>query len=205
MDLSPKQKDRLQKAVESSKLAKKKRIEEYKNSPNLCSCCKLPLDYERRKNKFCGHSCSAKKNNSGKARNSKNGLWVKKQCFLCGKDTSNTKFCSRQCFIDNKQKLTLADVQSTGVFIGNPSTIKKYLIQIRGHKCEICGLTEWMGEPIPLVLDHINGKPVDNKTINLRLVCGNCNMQLPTFAGKNIGKGGGRSYRKKRYHEGKIW
>lgn len=42
-----------------------------------------------------------------------------------------------------------------------------------------------MGNPIPLVLDHINGKSSDNNLENLRLVCGNCDMQLPTYKSKN--------------------
>jgi len=46
-----------------------------------------------------------------------------------------------------------------------------------------------MGSPIPLVLDHIDGNAMNYAVVNLRLVCGNCNMQLSTFAGKNRGKG----------------
>ena len=32
------------------------------------------------------------------------------------------------------------------------------IITLRGHKCEVCGLTEWMGNPIPLEVHHIDGK-----------------------------------------------
>lgn len=53
------------------------------------------------------------------------------------------------------------------------------------HKCCICNNSEWMGKPIPLILDHINGIRDDNRIENLRFVCANCDHQLPTFAGKN--------------------
>jgi hypothetical protein len=54
--------------------------------------------------------------------------------------------------------------------------------------CYECGLTEWRGRPLTLVLDHINGVNDDNNPINLRLLCPNCNSQTDTFSGRNIVK-----------------
>jgi hypothetical protein len=51
-----------------------------------------------------------------------------------------------------------------------------------------------MGQPIPLVVDHIDGNPTNHAITNFRLVCGNCDMQLPTYKAKN--KGNGRKYRR---------
>jgi hypothetical protein len=56
------------------------------------------------------------------------------------------------------------------------------------RKCYGCGNTEWLGEPIPLELDHINGKHKDNTLSNLNLLCPNCHTLTPTYRGKNIGK-----------------
>lgn len=69
---------------------------------------------------------------------------------------------------------------------------KAYLIEIRGHKCSICETSQWMGKPVPLVCDHISGDSTDNRIENFRLVCYNCDGQLPTFKSKN--KGNGRKY-----------
>ena len=57
------------------------------------------------------------------------------------------------------------------------------------YKCTICGLPgEWQGKPLTLTLDHINGINNDDRLENLRWVCPNCDRQLDTFAGKNVGQ-----------------
>lgn len=35
------------------------------------------------------------------------------------------------------------------------------------------------------VLDHINGNAANNTRENLRLICHNCDSQLPTYKSKN--------------------
>ena len=72
--------------------------------------------------------------------------------------------------------------------------IKSYLIKIYGHKCMICGLSEWLGVKIPVVCDHIDGNTKNNDITNFRIICNNCDSILPTFKGKNRGQG-----RKDRY------
>lgn len=54
------------------------------------------------------------------------------------------------------------------------------------HCCAICGIgPEWRGKSMPLILDHINGVNNDNRLVNLRFVCSNCDSQLPTYKSKN--------------------
>lgn len=57
--------------------------------------------------------------------------------------------------------------------------------EILEAKCSKCGLTEWLGEPAPLELDHINGIHADNRLENLRILCPNCHAQTQTYSGKN--------------------
>jgi hypothetical protein len=72
--------------------------------------------------------------------------------------------------------------------------VRLYLIHKYGHKCMICLSSHWLGEVMPLVSDHIDGKSENNDLSNFRIICNNCDAILPTFKGKNKGNG-----RKNRY------
>ena len=54
------------------------------------------------------------------------------------------------------------------------------------YKCAECGNRgEWLGKPLSLQLDHINGKNNDHRIENLRFLCPNCHTQTDTYSGKN--------------------
>lgn len=57
------------------------------------------------------------------------------------------------------------------------------------YACAICSIGPiWLGKEMPLILDHINGINNDNRIVNLRFVCSNCDSQLPTYKSRNIKK-----------------
>ena len=62
------------------------------------------------------------------------------------------------------------------------NNLKRRLLKegLKKNKCEVCGLERWEGKPLTMILDHINGVNNDNRLENLRMVCPNCNSQLPT-------------------------
>ena len=55
-------------------------------------------------------------------------------------------------------------------------TLKKRLIQenFKQSQCEKCGLSCWMGEKIPLELDHIDSNHFNNSLENLKILCPTC-------------------------------
>lgn len=63
------------------------------------------------------------------------------------------------------------------------STKRKRLIEegIKEEKCECCGLSEWMGKPIPLELHHKDFNHYNNSLDNLQILCSNCHMQAHNY------------------------
>ena len=65
--------------------------------------------------------------------------------------------------------------------------IRKKLLEsgLREHKCEVCGNTEWLGNPIPLEAHHKDGDPNNNVLENIELICPNCHALTDSYRGKN--------------------
>lgn len=72
-------------------------------------------------------------------------------------------------------------------FGGATSKLKARLIRegFFESKCYACKNTSWMGKPIPIELEHINGNRFDNRIENLTILCPNCHAQTTTYRGKN--------------------
>ena len=87
-----------------------------------------------------------------------------------------------------QEKLPLEKILTTDSEY-NRTKLKDRLVQegLKEYKCECCGITEWMGNPISLQLHHLNGIHNDNRLENLQLLCPNCHSQTENFGTKGKG------------------
>jgi hypothetical protein len=120
------------------------------------------------------------------------GVYSFKTCINCGltKRSNGKKYCGPTCqaLFQSKEKVKKWLAGELSGMRGKTATaswIKRYVLETRGHKCESCHNSVWMGQPIPLDLDHIDGDFRNNIEKNLRLLCYNCHGQTPTYKGAN--------------------
>jgi hypothetical protein len=141
--------------------------------------------------KFCCRSCSASFTNRTHPKRRKQPRIL--QCKHCQKKynwyrSRNKVYCSKECYLTYKDH----QIESTGYFNavwnGN-KPIRNYLIKKYGNNCMICGQSgdNWHGKPMTLIVDHIDGKADNYAVSNIRIICHNCDSQLPTYKGRNKG------------------
>lgn len=131
-------------------------------------------------------------------------------CLGCGATLTKRHqktFCSNRCQRAMERERNVARWLETGV--ASPGSgvghyVRLHLLEDQGHACAICRCpTTWEGQELRLVLDHVDGDATNNQRVNLRLVCPNCDSQLPTFKARNRGRG--RAWRRQRYADGKSY
>ena len=89
-----------------------------------------------------------------------------------------------------KGKATPLEEILSGKRVYQSHKLKKRLLKenVKPHKCENCGLTEWLGNPVPLELHHKDGERYNNAIDNLLLLCPNCHALTDNYRAKNIRK-----------------
>jgi hypothetical protein len=192
------------KSAERARAEKQKRVDEYNSNPKLCRECSTPLSYEASKNHrvYCNSSCAASYNNKRRAKTLEEKLakdCVNPECNE--KILARRTYCSSPCMGRHRRRQAIEAAASQGV--GTAPTFKRLLLETHGEKCWECGESEWLGHPIPLELEHVDGNSENNSLDNLKILCCNCHALTPTYKAKNVGNG--RHYRRQRYKQGKSF
>ena len=89
----------------------------------------------------------------------------------------------------NGHELPLLEYLKKSIDIQSNKIRKKLLEEgYKEYRCECCGLTEWLEEPIPLELHHKDGNRFNNDLDNFQLLCPNCHAKTDSYRGKNCSK-----------------
>ena len=89
----------------------------------------------------------------------------------------------------NRGKMTLKEyLEQSKDIQSNKVRIKLLDEGLKEHKCECCGLTTWLNQPIPLELHHKDGNRYNNVLENFELLCPNCHAFTDSYRGKNVNK-----------------
>lgn len=117
------------------------------------------------------------------------------KCYKCGNDVEVDYRASRKlCAICNPKKerksINWSEVLSGKIISNYHYSLRKYLLknELKENKCEICGLTSWLGKKIIVHVHHVDGNTFNNLLKNLKMVCPNCHSQTDTWGSLNIKK-----------------
>ena len=109
---------------------------------------------------------------------------LKRKIKLYGINTEH--FTGRQYTSGNNCK----HYQSAEKYLGTERRIQTWKLKLKlfreglkEHRCECCGINEWMGKPISLQLHHIDGNNKNNTIENLQILCPNCHSQTENYCG----------------------
>ncbi|MDZ4766078.1 MAG: HNH endonuclease signature motif containing protein [Chloroflexota bacterium] len=174
--------------------------ERYAANPKSCLKCGEMIPFEKKLNNYCSQSCAASVRNLGVTRHFKHPKGS--PCVHCGNPVSerHNKYCD-EC-IKNR---VYTKKDSLDAYT-NDKARRQWLLKTREHKCQECGLANWLGQPIPLEMHHVDGDTDNNTDENLILICPNCHALTPTHKRKNVLKEGKRQLmRRKRYENGQTW
>lgn len=144
-----------------------------KREERRCVICGGPVLVKNLKAKSCSVRCAKI------ARRKRRENW-EKACAYCGSTCSGqNKYC------DDCNKSQIYKMAQSTEDVSDSKAVKRLVLRRRGHRCEGCGLDQWMGKAIPLELHHVDGDSENNKDENLQLLCPNCHALTPTFRNRN--------------------
>jgi len=127
--------------------------------------------------KFCSRSCANSRVFTDEANR-------KKSIALKGKP-SKTKPHDRLVAAAKAKQTWLEKYLSTPFEQLGMENRRRRVFEEQHYCCTSCNLSEWMGIPITLELEHKDGNNQNNKRENLEGLCPNCHSITVTWRGRN--------------------
>lgn len=135
------------------------------------------------------------------------------KCRYCLGTTKRAyyRYCSNKCQFDyqyqeyiRKWKAGLVDGGRGKKSPLLSNYIKRYLLEKYGEKCCLCGWEKRHAATgkVPLEANHVDGNAFNNDESNLQLLCPNCHSLTMNF--RNLNKGNGRAFRRKKVLQGEA-
>ena len=162
----------------------------------ICECCGKEFTEDWRKSKarvyalprFCSRACANSRNFTIESRQ-RTSEAVKRSYEhkrprrkLTEEELQQANERRRETFQAKYDNLPWEDLAPKG------EAVKRRLLLEQGGVCKLCGLSTWMGKPLILQLDHIDGNNTNDNKENLRMICPNCHSQTETFCRGNTRK-----------------
>ena len=161
---------------------------------SICETCQKEHDGTYGSGRFCSQVCSRKYssiiNKEQKNRNLSIALKKsaannpdygfknpnrRKAAILVGTKSRKSKYIEK-IHDPNIRKYISTDAQ------------RKLVISEQNGCCNVCGNSEWLGNPITLELEHKDGNTTNNVRQNLEALCPNCHSYTKTWRGRNKNK-----------------
>jgi hypothetical protein len=145
--------------------------------------------------KYCSRSCGVSANNR---RHPKRGRRSLSPCVVCDVPCRFLT-CSARCHQERLYRTYierwLAGAEAGGSSHGVSAYVRRYLIEIRGERCEVCGwhAVHPVTQRVPLEIHHLAGND-DHSLAQLQLLCPNDHALTDSYRGLNRGQG--RAYRR---------
>lgn len=164
------------------------------NGPMKCESCNVEHDGSYASGRFCSSKCAR----SFSTRKDRDEINRKVSATLKGRPTKSLPMlhsiesrgkAAAGLRAYHRSRRMIVTAEGGEVAVGTESlgsqARRAILFEEQKGACARCGNTHWMGEPITLELEHIDGDNSNNRRENLELLCPNCHSYTKTWRGRN--------------------
>jgi hypothetical protein len=135
--------------------------------------------------RFCSRSCANSRTFSAESR-------LKKSQALQGRPRNCVDY-DRHAAAEKANLTKLKKYQDTPFEQLGMTNRRRRVIEDQKYCCARCGLSQWLGQDIPLEIDHRDGNNQNDSRENLEALCPNCHSLTDTWRGRNRPSRNGQS------------